>query len=87
MVIVVAAVKMTVLVPAVNVAFAALTVQLPPTLMVRALPSRVPVPLTVTAPLTVMLPVPLAVPPDLIRLSVGLEDVGDLLDDLLQALG
>ncbi len=30
---------------------------------------------------------PLAVPPDLIRLSVGLEDAGDLLEDLRQALG
>jgi cystathionine gamma-synthase len=30
---------------------------------------------------------PLAVPPDLVRLSVGLEDADDLLDDLRQALG
>jgi cystathionine gamma-synthase len=30
---------------------------------------------------------PLAVPPDLIRLSVGLEDADDLIDDLRQALG
>jgi cystathionine gamma-synthase len=30
---------------------------------------------------------PLAVPPDLVRLSVGIEDPADLLDDLRQALG
>jgi cystathionine gamma-synthase len=30
---------------------------------------------------------PLAVPPDLVRLSVGIEDPADLLDDLKQALG
>jgi cystathionine gamma-synthase len=30
---------------------------------------------------------PLAVPPDLIRLSVGIEDPADLLDDLRKALG
>jgi cystathionine gamma-synthase len=29
---------------------------------------------------------PLAVPPDLVRLSVGIEDAADLLDDLSQAL-
>jgi cystathionine gamma-synthase len=30
---------------------------------------------------------PLAVPPDLVRLSVGIEDPADLLDDLRKALG
>jgi cystathionine gamma-synthase len=30
---------------------------------------------------------PLAVPPDLVRLSVGIEDPADLLADLTQALG
>jgi cystathionine gamma-synthase len=30
---------------------------------------------------------PLEVPGDLVRLSVGLEDAGDLLEDLRQALG
>jgi cystathionine gamma-synthase len=30
---------------------------------------------------------PLEVPADLIRLSVGIEDASDLLDDLRQALG
>jgi cystathionine gamma-synthase len=30
---------------------------------------------------------PLEVPPDLVRLSVGIEAVDDLLDDLRQALG
>jgi cystathionine gamma-synthase len=30
---------------------------------------------------------PLAVPPDLVRLSVGIEDPADLLADLSQALG
>jgi cystathionine gamma-synthase len=30
---------------------------------------------------------PLEVPGDLIRLSVGIEDASDLLDDLRQALG
>jgi cystathionine gamma-synthase len=30
---------------------------------------------------------PLAVPADLIRLSVGIEDIADLLADLRQALG